>query len=82
MKLETDTVDGANPVCGAAQQPAADREMDLDALRRQQRGASCRLRRPDALRLGGNQVARIGLARGGCPEGVEPSSSAWFGYES
>ena len=65
MKLETDTVDGADPVCGAAQQPAADREMDLDALRGQQRGALRRLRRPDALRLGGNQVARIGLARGG-----------------
>ena len=53
MKLETDTVDGADPVCGAAQQPAADWEMDLDGLRGQQRGALRRLQRPDALRLSG-----------------------------
>ncbi len=40
MKFEPNTVNGADPVRGAAQQPAADREVDLDALRGQQRGSS------------------------------------------
>ena len=65
MKFEADPVDRADPVRGAPHQPATYRKVDLNVVCSQQRGALRRLWRSDPFGLGRDQVACVGLPRGG-----------------